>query len=454
MRNIAHFSSLAQNFNYMKITRTHLPVLFFLLSLLSSAQENYIEGYIVQDSDTLKGLINYRNWQKNPKKIGFRTSSDSPATFYGPLDIESFEVSGEIYVGSIVDIETSRTEDRWLDENSEFNIKKDTAFLQAVVIGAKSLYYYLNANGRENFYIQRDNDLQLLKYKRYRAKIEELNNNNASTRTGSTIAENKKYLGNLSLYLGDCSDIRNQLSNTQYTKKDLKKLFDHYYDCVSEKPTYEKTRDKVILETGLLLGLSFNQFQADPYSVPLGGLGLNYDYLSQTDFGASIFPAVGVSFNAIIPRTRDKFSIYNELLFSGFQFKERNVDSDDSGDFVITTDSEIRKLYLKINNLARYIIKRNNSYELFLHAGISNQLEISTANKQNSTVELFDNVEENDSGPAIPQPKNAIAYQFGLGIIKDKYSAEIRYELGGALSGVQALNAQVNKVFVLLGYNL
>ncbi|NJK97917.1 MAG: hypothetical protein HC905_26095 [Bacteroidales bacterium] len=51
-------------------------VLFIGLILfnLAYSQENYIPGYVIENGDTLKGFIDYRNWEKNPNQIAFKTS--------------------------------------------------------------------------------------------------------------------------------------------------------------------------------------------------------------------------------------------------------------------------------------------------------------------------------------------------------------------------------------------
>lgn len=43
------------------------------------AQANYKEGYVINNSgDTLKGFINYREWNSNPSQIAFRQSTGNP----------------------------------------------------------------------------------------------------------------------------------------------------------------------------------------------------------------------------------------------------------------------------------------------------------------------------------------------------------------------------------------
>src|ERR1700743_524940 len=67
-----------------------------LLPAASFAQSNYKPGYAVTlKGDTLKGLIDYREWNTNPSSINFKTTAaDNKARELTPEDIKVFNING------------------------------------------------------------------------------------------------------------------------------------------------------------------------------------------------------------------------------------------------------------------------------------------------------------------------------------------------------------------------
>jgi hypothetical protein len=75
-------------------------ILFFLsyYSSVSFAQSRFKPGYIVDlQKDTLKGFIDYRGWDQNPKTISFKnngaikTYTVNEATAFGVSDLEDYQ---------------------------------------------------------------------------------------------------------------------------------------------------------------------------------------------------------------------------------------------------------------------------------------------------------------------------------------------------------------------------
>lgn len=67
-----------------------------LLPALSYAQSNYKPGYVVNlKGDTLKGFIDYREWNIDPEAIDFKTLlTDKNPKKFGPSDISYFNITG------------------------------------------------------------------------------------------------------------------------------------------------------------------------------------------------------------------------------------------------------------------------------------------------------------------------------------------------------------------------
>ncbi len=77
--------------------KSFYPALLAVLTLplFSFGQSNYKPGYVITlKGDTLKGLIDYREWNSNPKSINFKTAvTDSKARELTPEEINVFNIN-------------------------------------------------------------------------------------------------------------------------------------------------------------------------------------------------------------------------------------------------------------------------------------------------------------------------------------------------------------------------
>ena len=212
----------------------------FLLFQLSFSQGNYLSGYVIDlEKDTIKGFIDYKNWNANPDKINFKIRRDTTSILYSTSSIVEFGVKDEMYISAIVNTETSPTQSNILQENSVLNFKLDTVFLQTLYKGSKDLYYYKSEKGKDNFYIKDGQNLELLIYKKYALlKYDERG------RTTYVVKENKKYKGQLAHYLSDCSSIQSKLLNTGYSQVSLEEIFKYYYTCSQNDIQFQKKKAK------------------------------------------------------------------------------------------------------------------------------------------------------------------------------------------------------------------
>ncbi|MDP9048926.1 MAG: hypothetical protein M3N14_12380, partial [Bacteroidota bacterium] len=90
-------------------------LVFFLIPFLSIAQSNYKPGYVITSKgDTLRGFINYQNWDSNPTAIAFKSAQgDRNRQTFTVNDISLFTVTGFVtfkkFVGSVSLDETNTT---------------------------------------------------------------------------------------------------------------------------------------------------------------------------------------------------------------------------------------------------------------------------------------------------------------------------------------------------------
>lgn len=124
--------------------RKHL-ILFVLFlfvlsisSIIATAQHNFKPGLVVGNSgDTLKGQINYLNWQTNPRKITFQPDQPGkPPIQYDLSDLQYFEITGEdSYKRAVVvrDMRPVRIEE--ITNQTKDSTSTDTVFLRVLVKG-------------------------------------------------------------------------------------------------------------------------------------------------------------------------------------------------------------------------------------------------------------------------------------------------------------------------------
>lgn len=422
----------------MKETISFRKIGLLVLSLLifqsSFSQENYLPGYVIKtDADTLSGFIDYRNWEKNPDKINFVTQLGENPSVFTFHDISEFKVGGEIYVSGIVDIEVSPIQIEHLSESAQIQLGRDTTFLQTLVKGPKSLYYFRHPLGRDYFYIDGESGYELLLYKKYVKK----NDGNPK------IIESKKYAGQLTLYLNDCESIRDRLTRVSYKKKSLSDLFQAYYKCTGSELTFEKEIEKGHTEWGIFTGVDYT-------SVDFQGNG--FLYLTQGNFNTSIYPTAGLFLNFVLPRNQGKLSVQSELQFSSYSV-EGTYDEYISENQYSSFESKISNSYLKLNILLKYKFPVGSSF-LFVNGGASNGFVVSQTNLRREDKTFYQDHKINE-GPAIEDPrKYEQSFILGAGVMKNRFSFEGRFERGNGMSKWVSLGHLANRYYFLIGYRL
>ena len=415
-------------------TRFVFTLALAITSQYAMSQETFQPGYIIRNGgDTLRGVIDYRNWDSNPDKIRFKSISDNTVSTYSPQDIKEFKVADEIYKSAAIRRETTPTETNNLRFEADLNLKRDTVFLQTLVDGNKSLYLHKNIDGRENYYIGKAGDFVLLTYKRY-LQVEDGKN---------MIKENKAYIGELIAYLDDCNTLSEKLATTKYNQKSLSTLFNAYYACSGADVAFEKKAEKMRVDIGVVGGSSITKLSFN---------GDFYSYLVNGKFDPSVNVAAGMYFDLVIPRNNGKWSIYNELLFApskstGFATEYQNANH------YVETNSTLAYNYIRINNMVRYKLPLGKMH-IFFNAGMSNALAISEKNHMTQETYVYDEMRFSE-GVALPETrKHEQGWLFGTGLKHNRLSFDLRYEKGNGMSYHYALGSKTNRLYLLFGYRL
>lgn len=396
-----------------------LPALAF--SNFSFAQKYFQPGHIINlKGDTIKGQIEYRNWESVPDKIKFISAGDDKEIVCTPKNIKGFEVSGEKYESAAVKTEVSGDNINSLSRAAELYFEADTTFLQAIVTGPKNLYHYRNKVGKDQFYIKKNSDFTLLVYKRYQ-----------SEKDGAplTISENRGYLNQLNNYFEDCTSLKSKLENTKYTTRGLSEVFEDYYKCTGVAKEFSMKKEKIVIATGAIAGISYTT------------LGVSYVYADnynfEVNFNASLNVAAGLYADIILPRNMGRWSIYNELLYSSYAVESELYNAQDG-------IASVGYTYLKLNNMLRYKFPVGSSF-VFLNAGLSNGYAIKEINK----VDFGSGQTHSFMGVTRLYEQGLL---FGAGAMYHRISVEARVEIGNGMSASDYYSTPTTRMFLLLGY--
>jgi len=329
-------------------------------------QENYIPGSIFSLSgDTIKGLIDYRNWSKNPLSISFKEPGSGTITTHTPKTIRGFSVNNDLYISAEVDAEASPYKTDQLTYVSEVILRKDIAFLQAMIQGSKSLYSYLDMKGNQHYYIKQWPDFELLVHKKY-LKENPTKTINDYTKPIVLIAENNNYKGQLILYFQDCPTIQSKIKATTYTQQSLLLLFKTYQKCnqgdekKSENPTYTYSGEKLSFQFGVSAAplLATIKLTSSP----------DINYISDVDYPVKPGFAGGLFMDVVFPRSQGKYSVYTDLVVSTFQ-TGNHFDVPYNGE-IVAFDTKIGFTQLKLSSMFRYKFFVKDDWSAFGNAGL------------------------------------------------------------------------------------
>jgi hypothetical protein len=337
---------------------------------LSHAQKNFVEGYVVTLShDTIKGYIDYREWRKNPKSISFRDSSGSIIIYYPGSITGFFRTSEEIYLSRTVSMDLTPFLLSDLIMNPGTILVKDTnVFLQVLVYGDVSLFYFIDRNEKRHFYMgkSRDSVFEL----RTERKVITPAGQAGYPSSSMYLAENPLYRLYLPGILNECPSLEKKIENVHLSVPTLKKLVENYNACVSPgKSLVTSAKKPVKIKPGFIAGgsvvcLRFPGQEGSDLSEPSFVTGYTYD--------PCYTYSAGVSLSIVFPWLRSSWILYNDLIYRSYK-TESNTTTEYIGYLVLTEYSRYSfdMSYIKLNTLIKY---RYPGWKVspFIYLGMSN----------------------------------------------------------------------------------
>jgi hypothetical protein len=402
LKTLSVFFVLKQNkFTQMK----KLTLLFTLISFAVVAQKNYQKGYLINTrKDTIKGLIDYQEWQKSPLSINFKENGSSQEKTVVPQDIISFTVQGvETYVSKTFEYEKlprnfTKSSFLTLTEYAKRTkvMKSQSAFLRLLSDGNIQLMTFIDSDEEEHFLIEKGKEVTTLVFH--------------VVGIGNNATDLNQYRNQLQNVLeAKCATLYTEM--VPYKAKALQNLIDNYNGCIDSKKVENFDQDEGRFQFGVMAGLSVS---SSPYISRLN-VAENAPWFYT--------PIAGVFLNYVFARERGKVAIQNEI--QNYRFETKYAITGFTYNTLYTFD----KTYIGVNNLVKYsfVVDKPSVYML---AGISSLFEVS--DKSYKQLIGFGSGEKRDI--EVIEPKYKPGLIFGVGSTWDRFGIEARYSLITAIT--------------------
>jgi len=406
--------------------------LILLLTSAVHAQSHFEEGIVVLGGgEHMYGYIDYGNWDKNPNSFLFKKALNKDPIPIFPEDIHGFYVADEHYISETVQTEVSSNKMAHMSRKPHFAYDTVTTFLQVIVEGDKSLYAYKDQFAKMHFYIQQGDELILLKFKKYLRKAN----------GKRVVGLNQAYIGQLINYLSACEAIVPLVNQTTYSQNSLERLFITYYACRDERPGFYKKAERILIQPGLVVGLSATKLNFKSSVFPIH---------DEMELPLSANVAAGVSLAFIMPRNHQQWSLNSELLYVAYSAKGKQKPIPTATSSSIS-NLEFGQSYLKLNQMLRYTFPYQRNC-LFAQAGLSGSIVLTETNSQQVNNGFF-TLQQVSETKILPQT-DGYEFEFfmGGGIQWERLSLEMRYEFGNGPSRLVYMRSPVHRGYVLLGY--
>lgn len=416
---------------------TLITLLLFFKPDAGLAQKNYSPGYIVNNQgDTIKGFIQFMEWDNNPEKIKFKTTLAEAETEHSIISILSFGVANEIYQKAIVQKEISLRSIDALSNSPEYTFATDTAFLKVLVNGSKSLYYLKKVNEEPNLYIKQNNQIELLLFKKYKTVINGL----------TQVAERKDYITQLSDYLPECAAVFNNIESVRYKKSDLITMFKTYFKCTNNNTVYIQAQEGIKSHFGVLAGVQQTNAVFKSNSA-------TFDEIENTSFNKPISFTGALYADLILPRTLDKWSIYNELAYTYYKLNGSHITDQQNPAGSTYYFYRLHFGYLKLYNMLKYAYPVKDA-KVYFKAGISNGFMIQPKENYRRKEQRYITTIVTQSAAIYSLKKYEVGAATAAGLQHKRISAELRYEFSNGAAHVSNVKTIVHRTSLLIGFRL
>ncbi|NII24835.1 PorT family protein [Pseudoflavitalea sp. X16] len=401
-------------------------IAFLLISLSTvQGQTNYQPGSLVlKTGEQVSGLIDYREWRQNPRKINFRKTPQDQIAQYSVEDLQAFKIDGKdsferaIVTKDMRPVEVSEVIEHMEDDHKQI----DTVFLRVLVKGTKLNLYEL-VDAKSHYYINADNgDFQELQYQVH------------FDHTASSLQHKYIFRNQLRPYtLGHIQEnklLRN-LERIKYQENDLVKIV---YDINGTQLAKKK---KSAAQFFVAAGLAYS-------NIKLGG----NSELNNLQYSGNIGYSAGVGMDIFSSRNLQDFILRMELFYSSLKYEGKGVLNNGSGPF--NARYTIRQTNITPSIALLYNFLRKTSYKVYLSGGV--QYNFSTY-PENDYVKYVDENTPSVKEDYLDFEKNWLEFTARIGgMINDKIELGLLATVAGSFERFLYVNGKPAVYTFRIGY--
>lgn len=401
--------------------RLILLIILICTAEFGFSQTDYRKGYVITNaSDTIFGLVDYREKVKAYKSCDFKVSKGQNATNYEPGSIIGYGFENDKFFQS--------------REISIKNQSSQVVFLEVIVRGLISLYKF-----EDTYFIEKGNDgLQQL-----------INETKEVFVDGKKVLKNtNQHIGTINMLVFDCVEIWTKVQKTRLDEKSLANLIEDYNRCKGVPSiTFKAKKPWTKVMVGVTGGFNVSRlnFETNP----------GYEHLAG-NFEVSKSPMIGVSLDILSPRLSERISFHGDLIYLSskyYNYSLYNSSSSVERNYV-TIDLQQFKVPIGI----RYTFPKRN-FTPYFNIGISSSFHLGSNSKWVQEVES-NNVVNTNENEALTIKSKQLGLWGGCGVsksINNKLNAfiELRYEQTDGITPFsvdsQGLNSKISNLQIFIG---
>ncbi|GAA4303210.1 porin family protein [Nibribacter koreensis] len=394
--------------------------LLFLTISPSFGQKDFKPGYIIQNGDTLRGLVNHQGDKRQAVLATFKASKDASEQNFSPVAISGYGID-EVYAYESKKITAP---------DSTFHL-----FLTVLAKGPASLYFYKDQNSADHFFIEKDGALQELVYR----KASEVQANGQTA-----VVTYNTYRKTLFNAFRDCPTAGATVNKLAFKESELIKIVNQYNQCVApvDMPSYQAKARRSVITYGVHVGGHKNQLTVTSDQP---------DYKIPSNIGYQ----AGVMLNATLPWASEKVSALLELQYAHTTYNYQGSFDHNNAHTEYTTEGAYHQIKLPVS--IRYTFPRG-TLRPFFNAGLVGTYALSQKQRYTGSFKYsYSQVPENFDKELFPfVRKFTKGYALGTGLLfpawgTKKATIEARYEKNDGNSDTISMASEISQVSVYLG---
>ncbi|MCO4293631.1 hypothetical protein NF867_12215 [Solitalea sp. MAHUQ-68] len=311
-------------------------IIFAILTIpfYTSAQSNFVSGYVIKfNGDTIKGMIDNREWNNTPNKIVFKNESESS---YKATDILGFGTTNENYKSFKLDVTLNKKNQHDLVADQDPVVTKDTTlFLRFLVKSDYDVYVLVDKNDITHFYImQGKKPTELVHFQKL-----------ITVNQSPYLVENNTFRDQLTEILKADKALAWKIKKMGYYEDEIVNIFKHYNKSkgINELGKQPKNLNERLIDYNIIAGLA-NSSTSIYYTSGWD----RRDY----KLNNSASPVIGAGITLYLPRSRRQLSFDNQLFYSNYSLESPKY----AAPSYLNAYSLMKysAQYLKMQNIFRY----------------------------------------------------------------------------------------------------